>query len=169
MKNIIYILAVFALCFGFKAQAQSFITEYNTKLNSLPKIHAQLLNNLINGAPSSLYVNNDNEPAIFQRPEHHYSKMMYINKQSDFGLLAKAYSNHLSNIEVINIEWNGTDVFDFSNSVLSQFSNLQYIYIRSYQNLSQQIIENNFQQLVAQINQGANEVEILYSVMEQPK
>lgn len=170
MKNIIYILAVFALCFGFKAQAQKKpeITEYNIKLNSLPDTQAQLLNSLVNGAPSMIFINGENKPTVYQRSGEQI-KMMMLQMPSHLVPLLDAYKGELDALKVINIEWNGTDNFTFPTDFLAKLPSVEYVYIRSYQNLSQQIIENNFQQLVAQINQGANEAEILYSIMEQPQ
>lgn len=167
-KNVFYSIMVFVLCLGFKAQAQSLITDYNVKLSGLPEMQAKILHGLVNGAPSMIFINNENAPAVYQRSGEQI-KMMMLNKPSDLTSLLNTFKEELNALKVINIEWNGTDTFTFPMDFLAKLPSVEYVYIRSYQSLSQKIIENNFKQLLAQINQGANEVEILYSVMEQPK
>lgn len=165
MKNIIYILAVFALCFGFKAQAQkkTEITEYNIKLNNIPDTQAQLLNGLVNGAPSMIFINADNMPSVYKRPGEQI-KMMMLQMPSHLDPLLEAYNGQLDAVKIINIEWNGTDTFTFPTDLLSKLSGLDYVYIGSYQNLSKPMVENAFQGLIQQLNQ--TEIEILYFVMQ---
>jgi len=165
MRNIIYILSVLSLCFLGKAQAQTSITEYQTKLNSLPDTQAQLLNGVVNGAPSMVFINAENTPAVYQRPGEQI-KMMMLHEPSDLVTLLDAYDGQLDAVTVINIEWNGTDTFTFPTDLLSKLPGLGYVYIRSYQNLSKPMIENTFQGLIQQLKQ--TEVEILYFTMEQP-
>lgn len=168
-KSIINIVLFFSLCFGIKSQAQMLVTEYKDKLSSLPEIHGKLLDNLINGAPSSIYVSNDNIAALFQQQEQYYPRMMFVTKPSDLNLLAQSYPSHIARIEVINILWNGSDVFEISSDLAVKLSdsNLQFIYIQSNQNLSKQLIENHFQQLIGQVDSLNGDVEILYSVIKQ--
>jgi hypothetical protein len=160
---------VFVLCLGFKVQAQSLaITEYNAKLNSLTDMEEEILDDLVNGAPSMIFINTDsNQPEAYQ-PSGEQIKMIMLNKPSDVTPLLNAYKGQLNGVRVINIEWNGTDSFTFPTNFLAELPSVQYVYIRSYQDLSKAKIESAFQRLIQQLSEEM-EVEILYSTMEQPQ
>lgn len=167
MKKIsTYIILVFALCLGFNAQAQQpVITEYSAKLNSLSEIQAESLDKLINGEQGGLYVNEDGKPEMYQDADNP-PKTMFIHKPADLILLAEAYPNQLSKIELINIGWNDNEMFDIPSNALSKLSKLRYIFVRSNMELSKQSIEKNLLLLLTTIKSLAN-VEILYSGVEQ--
>lgn len=171
-KSVLYSIMVFVLCLGFKAQAQSpAITEYNAKLNSLTEeIEEEILENLVNGAPAMIFISADsNQPKAYQRSGEQI-KMMMLNQPADLTLLLNAYKGQLEAVRVINIEWNGTDNFTFPTNLLEQLPSIQYVYIRSYQDLSKAKIEAAFQGLIQLLSgQTEVEVEILYSTMEQPQ
>src|SRR6218665_2365872 len=60
MRNIIYILAVFALCFGFKAQAQNYeVVLLKDKLKTFQTVEKEQLEYLIFGTPALLILNDN--------------------------------------------------------------------------------------------------------------
>jgi len=166
-RAVLYITMFFALCFGFKAQSQNAVTEYDVKLNSLQNSSREILNNLINGPQSSAFVNDDQQPKIYVRSGEQVNTL-FVKKPTDFTLVSNDYTNEINTVKVLNIEWNGSDVFNFPNNLLSILPNLEYVYVRSYQNLSKQTIETNFQGLLALLSSKSG-VEVLYLTMEQPQ
>lgn len=166
-RAVLYITMFFALCFGFKAQSQNAVTEYDVKLNSLQNSSREILNNLINGPQSSAFVNDDQQPKIYVRSGEQVNTL-FVKKPSDFILVSNNYTNEINTVKVLNIEWNGSDVLNFPNNLLSILPNLEYVYVRSYQNLSKQTIEKNFQGLLALLSSKSG-VEVLYLTMEQPQ
>jgi len=167
MKNIsIYIILVFALCFGLKAQAQQpVIMEYSAKLAGLSELQAQLLDGLINGASSMVFIDSEGSPDIYQRGDEQVKKIM-LRRPSEFDSIVKTYGDQLAGVQVINIEWNGTDVFTFPTNTMSTLPNLEYVHIRSYQNLSPQTITRGFQGLVV-LMENSEDIEVLYSITEE--
>ncbi|SKC11854.1 hypothetical protein SAMN05660841_04352 [Sphingobacterium nematocida] len=168
-SNIIYIVLLFALCFGFKAQAQKVkITEYGDKIAGLAsEEEKETLDKLINGLPNSIYVNKDNKAQIFQRGDK-IIESMSLRKSEDLEILEKVFVNMFKDIKIIEIEWNATDSFVLLNrNFLSQFPTLKYIYIKSYENLSQQFVESQFPTLIEYLRDGVG-VEVIYVTMEQP-
>lgn len=166
-KAILYITMSFALCFTFKAQAQNAVTDYNIKLNSLQNTQAEMLNNIINGPQSSVFVNNEQQSKIYIRSGAQVNTV-FVKNPSDFTLLSGTYANEMNTVKVLNIEWNSSDTFSFPNDLLSVLPNLEYVYIRSYQNLSKQTIETSFQSLLALLSSKSG-IEVLYTTMEQPQ
>lgn len=161
---------VLVLCLGFKAQAQSLVTEYNAKLSGLTGMEKEILEDLVNGAPAMIFISADSDqPKAYQRSGEQI-KMMMLNQPADLTRLLNAYKGQLEAVRVINIEWNGSDNFTFPTNLLEQLPSMQYVYIRSYQDLSKTKIEAAFQGLIQLLSgQTEVEVEILYSVMEQPQ
>lgn len=169
-KSVFYSIMVLVLCLGFKAQAQSLITEYNAKLSGLTGMEKEILEDLVNGAPAMIFISADSDqPKAYQRSGEQI-KMMMLNQPADLTRLLNAYKGQLEAVRVINIEWNGSDNFTFPTNLLEQLPSMQYVYIRSYQDLSKTKIEAAFQGLIQLLSgQTEVEVEILYSVMEQPQ
>lgn len=169
-KSVFYSIMVLVLCLGFKAQAQSLVTEYNAKLSGLTGMEKEILEDLVNGAPAMIFISADSDqPKAYQRSGEQI-KMMMLNQPADLTRLLNAYKGQLEAVRVINIEWNGSDNFTFPTNLLEQLPSMQYVYIRSYQDLSKTKIEAAFQGLIQLLSgQTEVEVEILYSVMEQPQ
>lgn len=169
-KSVFYSIMVLVLCLGFKAQAQSLITEYNAKLSGLTGMEKEILEDLVNGAPAMIFISADSDqPKAYQRSGEQI-KMMMLNQPADLTRLLNAYKGQLEAVRVINIEWNGSDNFTFPTNLLEQLPSMQYVYIRSYQDLSKEDIEAAFQGLIQLLSEQTEvEVEILYSVMEQPQ
>src|SRR5690606_4332961 len=169
-KSVFYSIMALVLCLGFKAQAQSLITEYNAKLSGLTGMEKEILEDLVNGAPAMIFISADSDqPKAYQRSGEQI-KMMMLNQPADLTRLLNAYKGQLEAVRVINIEWNGSDNFTFPTNLLEQLPSMQYVYIRSYQDLSKTKIEAAFQGLIQLLSgQTEVEVEILYSVMEQPQ
>lgn len=170
MKNSVsYIVLFFALCFGLKAQAQKVkITEYGDKIASLgPSEEKETLDKLINGLPNSIYVNKDNKAEVFQRGDG-LIESMSLRKLEDVEILEKTYAKTFKHIKIIEMEWNSKDSFVLLNrNFLSQFPMLKYIYIKSYENLSDQLVESQFPALIEYLRDGVG-VEVIYVTMGQP-
>lgn len=165
-KNIQYILLVFLLCFGIKAQAQ-IVTAYEAKLRSLSTIETGKLDHLVNGAPSSMFVTFENEAKVYYG-NGDLVLGMSIAKVADITQLATTFENKLNEIEIINIEWDGQEEIVLPIALLNKMSNLKYIYIRSYQVLNESLIQSRFQNMMNILREKEN-VEVLYYTMEQPR
>lgn len=168
-KSVFYSIMVLVLCLGFKAQAQSLITEYNAKLSGLTGMEKEILEDLVNGAPAMIFISADSDqPKAYQRSGEQI-KMMMLNQPADLTRLLNAYKGQLEAVRVINIEWNGSDNFTFPTNLLEQLPSMQYVYIRSYENLTSSLIASSFQTLLANLDYDEDAVEILFTTMEQPQ
>lgn len=167
MKSLFkYIIIVFVLCFGIKAQAQNAILGYDQKLSKLSELEASNLNYLANGAPTSMFVTVDSEAKIHQGNTQEVVEMS-IERTSDFTKLSEFYSNKLSEVVLINIIWSGKEQILMLEDLMIQLKNLKYIYIRSYRELDKGVIQAEFFDLLQKLKEK-KDVEILYSTMEQP-
>lgn len=164
-NNILYIVLIFALCFGFKAQAQNII-GYQTKLDNLGSEQADQLIHLVNGPSTTIFVTEQDKADIFKGNTTQVT-IMKINQSSDFDKLTQQFGQQLNEVVVLDIEWDGKEELVIPGVLLEQMSNLKYIYIRSYEMLNTSVIQNRFSNLINQLNGNAN-VEVLYYTMEQP-
>lgn len=164
-NNILYIILIFALCFGIKAQAQNIIA-YQTKLNSLSDTQAKQLNHLLNGASTFITIADQNEAEIHKGNTTIVSTMK-VSQSSDFVKLVQRFEDKLTEITVLSIEWNGQEEIVLPAALLNKMSNLKYIYIRSYETLNPTIIQNRFSSLMNQLDENT-QVEVLFYTMEQP-
>ncbi|WP_353102107.1 hypothetical protein [Myroides odoratus] len=164
-KNILYITLIFALCFGIKVQAQNII-DYQAKLNSLSNVEANQLENLINGVPTSMHVNYDGETKIHIGNSDLVLEMA-VRTSEDITKLAVAFDKELAEVIVLNIEWNGQNDIEIAADVLTKMKHLRYVYIKSYETLSDTVIQAKLQRLLLTLNQKEN-VEVLYTTMIEP-
>lgn len=164
-NNITYIILSFVLCFGFKVQAQSVIDSYQTKLKSLSKSEVERLEQFVNGATISMYVGDGNKVMTNQVGTETVVNMV-ISKSQDFALLSAAFSSNLKDIVIINIEWDGLENYVISEDLLSKLKSLKYVYIRSYMQLNESVIQTRFTDLLQKLK-GYPKVEVLYYTMEQ--
>ena len=168
MKKLVIQLfvGIFLLCCGFQAVAQTPITEYKEKLNSLSDDNPHILDGIINGAPSMLFINAEEMPGDYRGSGMPY-KMMMLHEPSDLMPLLNAYEGQLDGLQVINIEWKGEEQYLFPINTLSKLPGLKYVYIRSEQQLTKQVVESSFPELIKML-EGQDQVEILYFTMEKP-
>lgn len=168
MKNLVLRFSglVFLLCFGFYAHAQTPITEYTEKLNSMSDTEPYILDGIINGAPSMVFINAEGTPADYRGPGMPF-KMMMLHKPSDLVPILNAYNGQLDGLQVVNIEWVNGDHYTFPMDMLAKLPGLEYVYIRSHEQLSEHMVRSSFQELVNRL-QGETKVEILYFTMEKP-
>ena len=163
------IIMICVLCFGFKAQAQNLaITEYHNKLESLATDQSEELERLVNGAPRFIFMDGLEGPSEFERLGVPIEKML-INNSDDFMELAKSFPNALVSIKLLEIVWNGNAAFQMPKDILRSLTDLRFVYIRSYEELSIGLIQSNFQNLLQQLEINNREVEVLYYTMEQPQ
>lgn len=160
-------LMVCVLCFGIKAQAQSLsVTEIDKTFN-MSQSGGDVLEQLLFGGPSSIYVNNQGEVKIFQRNNEPISAL-YINGANDFDKLAEAYREHLGTIQVLNIKWDGKYTLQPTAEVLQLMQSLQYVYFQSYDKLTENDIRSNFRNFLANLENRGN-VTVLYKTIDQPQ
>ncbi|MDM1354286.1 hypothetical protein [Myroides marinus] len=164
-NNILYIVLIFALCFGFKAQAQNII-GYHTKLDNLSSEQADQLIHLVNGPSTTIFVTEQNEADIFKGNTTQVA-IMKITQSSDFDKLAQHFEKQMNEVVVLDIEWDGQEELVMPDGLLEQMPNLKYIYIRSNEVLNTSVIQNRFSNLINKLN-GYTNVEVLYYTMEQP-
>lgn len=141
MKNkYTYVLLLLFLYLGLQAQAQR-ITAYQTKIEQLSSHQAEELEELLRSAYTNKWVN--------------YDELNHL--EYDIAL-----------VEVIDMKWDGITRLTFSPAVVNRLQGLKYIYLRSYSFLNDGVVRRNFESLLQQLHGLENEVEIIYSTMEQP-
>lgn len=166
-KNIIYIAVSFVLCFVFKAQAQNTITAYEAKLTELSDDQAERLDFLINGAAPSLYIGGEDETPQKYVGNEEAPLVIYVDKFSDLSVLTTHFKDELSGIKVLNIYWDGKEQANLSDVFFDLLPALEYIYIRSEEELRKSVISNRLPRLINQL-EGKTNVEILFYKMEEP-
>lgn len=170
-KAVLYITIFFALCLALKAQGQTPVIEFQEKLTSLSAISltaSQILHDRINGTSGSIFMNTS-EQADKYEVAGEVLKVMYIKTANDITTLVNEYGSQLNSISILNIEWAGTGTFVLPQNLTTILPDLQYVYIRSYKNLSSSLITNAFQSLLSNLDYDEDGIEVLYENMEQSK
>lgn len=166
MKSLFkYIIIAFVLCFSFKTKAQNSIEEFKYKKSNLSIKEAQELDFLIKGGKGYMFITKDKE--VLSYPDYKGIKRVDIKSSNDLNVITKASNVNIESIIAINIEWNGDEVFLIEEDVLQKFSALKYVYIRSYKDLSKELIEQMFYKLFELLKEHKNVI-VLYETMEQP-
>ncbi|MDR0228490.1 MAG: hypothetical protein LBI72_05430 [Flavobacteriaceae bacterium] len=164
-NNILYIILILVLCFGFKAQAQN-IVAYETKLKSLSNVKADELNHLVNGATTAIFVTEQNAPELYIGKAVGVS-VMRVRHTSDFVKLESQFKDVVKEVTLLDVEWNGKEEIILPVGLLEKMSNLKYIYIRSYDYLDSTVIKNKFSVLIKQLQDNLT-IEVLFYTMEKP-
>jgi len=166
MKSLFkYIIIVFVLCFGFKTQAQTSIEEFKYKKSNLSSKESQELDFLINGGEGYMFITKDKQVISF--PGKDGITRLDINSSNDFTELTKGFTANMTSVIAINIQWDGNEEIVLEEQFLQKISDLKYIYIRSYTDLSKDLIQQKFYKLLEQLNKHKNVI-VLYETMEQP-
>ena len=140
MKNIIYILAVFALCFGFKAQAQNYeVVLLKDKLNTLQTVDKEKLEYLIFGTPALLILNT---PPTYAWNTGKDIETVDVS-MPEMGLMTNnIYGKDFGNTKLLILRFEEGDIFQLKENQLDLFQNLQYVVIRYHVSISEQEIVN---------------------------
>lgn len=140
MKNIIYILAVFALCFGFKAQAQNYeVVLLKDKLNTLQTVDKEKLEYLIFGTPALLILNT---PPTYAWNTGKDIETVDVS-MPEMGLMtSNKYGKDFGNTKLLILRFEEGDIFQLKENQLDLFQNLQYVVIRYHVSISEQEIVN---------------------------
>lgn len=173
MKKLVIQLFVgmFLLCCGFQAVAQTPITEYKEKIADLSAISptaAQILDNRINGVSGAVFVNAEGQADKYEVAGE-VLKVMYLKTANDFTSLTNANGNALQTISVLHIEWDAVWTFTFPQNLKTILPDLEFVYIRSYENLTSSLIANAFQTLLTNLDYDEDGIEVLFTTMEQPQ
>lgn len=140
MRNIIYILAVFALCFGFKAQAQNYeVVLLKDKLKTLQTFEKEKLEYLIFGTPALLILN-DNPTYAWNKGKDIETVDVSMPKMSL--MTNNIYGKDFGNAKLLILRFEEGDIFQLKENQLDLFQNLQYVVIRYHISISEQEIVN---------------------------
>lgn len=166
MKSNIIIILLFALCFGFKAQAQidKIISLEEMKESAAWEPLAKMLY-----APSSrLVFANESEPTHVW-PEDGAVKVVDVQNAKSFDLLkSSVYAKAIGTAEIllINVDLKEVKGTVLKSEHLTAFSKLRYIVIRSYEKLDENRVRDLFADLIAREG-DARSIQVVYVTLEE--
>lgn len=167
IKAVLYITMFFALCFGFKAQAQiasSRILTLSELLTTKSATEAEYFTLLKNGTPHKLFFSNNNEVVHGWEMQGVVKVVEFESSNALISAQKKEFLNDLSTTEMIVLNMSAQDNLTLLNDVVLMTPNLRYIVTKSYNSFS----KSEIQSLLGNLSTGFTG-EIVIEILEQPK
>lgn len=162
-NNILYIILILVLCFGFKAQAQnSQVKTIIDKKNTLTHSEAQKFEEMITGQTSFVYVSRNSNVSFIER-EGTECKVIFLEKISTEPVLKSSpYQSFIASSEILLVDTSdGNDYTEIVNIDFKTYSNLKTIVIITYTDIDL----SKLQELVSTV-QELTKIEILINKIE---
>ncbi|WP_270088637.1 hypothetical protein [Sphingobacterium sp. SYP-B4668] len=148
MKSIICIVLFFALCFGFKAQAQeASIKTVSEELETLQGDAKEKLEFLMYGSPPKLLFDEADKPVYLWNTDKKIENVEITGKgQFDF-LLSDTYANDYRNTKILVLRIKKSEIFDLKSEELKFFNSLEYLVVQFEEENSRPSILNQLTSL----------------------
>lgn len=155
------------LFFGFNVQAQSSLKSYQLKQTELSKPENESLRTYLFDMQAMIFMD-DNKPTIYNRNLGDKITKIVIESPKDLAAITSVYQDKLKDVQLIEIVWSNEDSNFELERYLEMMPELNTIFIRSYKDMSNEIVKRNFPTLLDQLNKK-EEVEIIFQTMETPQ
>ncbi|MBB1140987.1 hypothetical protein [Myroides sp. WP-1] len=147
-RNIQYILLVFVLCFGIKAQAQQInLKTVNEELELLQGEAREKLDFLLYSTPPKLFIDDDGSMNYIWNQDRAIESVEVFGKNQFTLLTNETHATDFRSAKVLILRLYNNETFEVNETLFNYFTALNYIIVQYESERAKQTIVNQMSQL----------------------